>query len=276
MMRIACVVMTLVASVASADNKPDELIKDQAAALKAMEKDKLVALFAKDAAFIGPQDVGTIDEDIVDTLFYPNPHANLTAVKVGAKQVGVRDGVAWLAFELVASYFGSEPELGSSKWKTTYWVTELAVKDGETWKIVAAHFGVPQKGEGVALDKIASTTKADKLATAVLASPESLALYLSKDPAATILGSDPSEKAFGNAAAKKLANSWKKLTWTVSNDVREVHGTAGKTAWGYVIANVDLPSGKKTIHMRALVIGILPASMPWEMVSAHFSLFKPR
>jgi hypothetical protein len=263
------------AALAHADPRADakKLVARQAAVIFDGDDDSFRALFAPDAIVLGlpPGDPGKeLDAFYFRAdLFGGSPHTQLRKLKVTSVTAGGDAHTLWLTAELSATAFIPEPGVGSTTETVALRLSELAVDDGQGWKIVAAVLDqAGPSAETEAADTpepLAGATSAGPLA-AMLATPGPTAAALAADAGAFVLGTDKRERAVGKAAAK-LLRGWSKLALSIDGTPREIR----TASWGFAQAHVAWKKGAKLYRMDALLIAIPRPDGSWQPVGLHYT-----
>lgn len=276
-MRIAILVVVLSVTVAAAD-KPAvaarKLLQSQLDAITKGDDNVFKATLAKQAIILGLDRDDTGDEQTtyeVERIFVGgSPHSSIEKLKIKSLAAGADDKIMWLTSELDITYRSHEPESGGPTRGNKILVrfTELAVKDGDAWKVVTGVIDHPSPVTGSSRDghiEMVAPTRAGTLAP-LLANPAGLSKKLAPD--AFVLGTDKSHRGIGKAAAAKLLAKWTKLGLEVGPSVREISGPGYSYAHASVVFRKPDKNGvKETYKMTALVA----ADGAGSIVAVHFS-----
>jgi hypothetical protein len=275
-MRIATWLILLASAVAAADStKLDKIAEDVLTAQlpqvpRAADDDDAHrrARYTKDTVLLGSreQTVGETPEDYVDLIptigSVQVDHSRITSLVAGGDQ-----SVMWYTSDVAAEYSGAAEGVGEFHNSATHRITQVAVRDGKGWKVVASLIGLEGGAmSGGAPGDVAGATAAGPLAP-LLASPKAIAAVLSADPRTFVLGTEKGERAIGPAAAKKLLTSWAKLSLVVDGKVREVE----TKSYGVVQAHVKWTKGKDTHWMDAMLVAVPASNNTWKVVGVHYA-----
>ena len=161
-----------------------------------------------------------------------------------------------------ARWLAAEIEITMEGAAHTYRTTQLV--DGTGHVIVASFAPLKPLARAATAPVIPQPTEAGPLA-AFLTAPSSAATAL--DEYSFVFGTDANERGGDETEAKKLLDSWSKLSLHLDPAVREV-----RTAkYGYALANVSLAKpGGAPYRMTALVIGHLAADNTWKLAALHY------
>ena len=275
-MRIAACLILLASTVVTAGpTKVDRIAKDVLAAQlpqipRAANDDDAHrrARYTNDTVLLGSseQTVGDTAEDYVD-LVPTIGSVQVDRSRIASLVAGGDRSVVWYTSEVTVAYSGAAEGVGEVHGSATHRITQLAVRDGNAWKVVASLIGL----EGGALSShapgdVAGATAVGPL-TPLLASPRALASALASDPHTFVLGTEKAERAIGPKAAKKLLASWAKLSLAVDGRVREVE----TASYGFVQAHVKWTQGKTTHWMDAMLVAVPAPGGAWKVVGVQYA-----
>lgn len=262
--------LVVAASVAVGAPKPEAkgraVLEAQIAAIHDGDA-KVRALYDKDAVLLGSESSDTVGETATDyvALIETMGSVQVDGIKIDTIAGSGDDHIAWFTATTKVAYSGAAEGVGTFKNTGTARISQLAVLDGTTWKVVASLVDSGRMtGAKREPARIAGATARGPLVP-LLASPKALADALSTDPNVFVIGTEQSERAIGPAAAKKLLGQWSKLNLSVVGDVREVE----TKSYGFAQANVKWTKGKDAIWMQALIIAV-PSGDSWRVVGVHY------
>ena len=252
----------------------------QLATVRADDTAAMVATFAPDAVLLGLGHSGAPAAkaaDLRDALMNGSPHSTFKKATIRSIVAGGDDSQVWFTAEIDTVYDNFEPEgMGSGpNSHQASRLTELIVKDGDTWKAVAGVIDRPTATSGYytpAPVEVANPTAAGPLAP-LLASPAALIERLASAPGSFVLGTDRRERGIGRPAARKLLGRWTKLGLQLGGAVREVQSSS----YAFAQAGVSWTARSKydkdrtlTYTMTALVIAV-PDGDGWRVVAVHYA-----
>lgn len=187
--------------------------------------------------------------------------AKIERTKVAKLVAGGNESVTWFAAELAVSG-RTESGTQGARPLSVLW-TEVAVRDGSTWKTVSAAFA-PSASMKKLAKPLAPVGEDAATLGAFAGAPARLATALAAD--AVVYGTDANERKYG-AAAKALVASWKSLAMSHDGKVREVR----TKLVGSAIANVNLVlKGGDPYRMRCHLVALPKPDGTWSIVIAHY------
>jgi len=275
-MRTAIVIVLLVATqVAHADKPSDRartLLDTQLEALRGRDDATLWTTFADDAVILGfatdkPAKSLAISTVIFDQII--NGPGDVTKSKIASLVAGGDAKTLWWTAEVVMSGTFREAGTTTPTWTEKYRVSELAISDGKTWKVVAAAFdhgrkNLPEVTPDDTPETLAGANEAGPLA-ALLASPASVASSIATTPGTFVIGTAPGERGLGKAAKKMIAG-WSKLSLAVVGTPREVR----TATYGFAQAFIEWKKGKTTYRMLAVLFAVPRTDGSWQPVGLHY------
>lgn len=246
---------------------------DTSAARKALEAqlallptmhEELSATFRPDALVLSPEAVEASDTSNELGTRIPRLLGQKVfgQAKITSLNAGARRGMMWSGSVIEIAYTNQDGA------KTTRTLRSIELLDASTGKVAAASFGEIEKmKQQLGVGSIAKSNDPGPL-TKMLVSPTAIAAALADDPNVVVFGTDPAEQAIGPEAAKKRLASWANLKLTIDKDKSYEVRT---DAWGYAVANINLPSkdADSPYRMSALLIAV-PDGAAWKVVALHY------
>lgn len=276
-MRIMLVMWVVLAAGAARAEAPaavaKKIVTAQVAALTNTDDSVIAKTFAPDAVVMiteGGAEEAKSGLSLLKAGITGSMHAFISKAKLASLTAGGNAKMVWIGAEIELTLDQQTSETTTSTRKQTVRLTELAIADGTTWKVIAAMFAPPGSPtrDKTGPSAIEGATAAGPLAR-ILISPSALSSGLSKDAATVVFGTDKGERGIGAAPAKKLIDSWKSLKLEVDGAVREVR----TTTYGFVQANVKwVKPGGEPYRMRALMIATPDPTGTWTIVAVHYAV----
>jgi len=283
-MRHVVLLLACLSSTAYADKPLDRAKAFLAGQVEAIRKDDtpaFVATFTADAVMTGGYSDQPVHElehfDARDAFLDGSPHSVFKKIAIKSLTAGGTADVVWLTAELAATYNNHELEgsLIRNAVRVTR-LTELVVRDGSSWKVVAAALAYPLPSVSnihPEHNKIANPTKPGPLVP-LIASPAELAKKLATDNNLVVLGTDTNERAVGPAAARRMLGRWTKLGLTIDTAAVRERRTA---TYGFAQASVRFTAKasydkNQTLYynMQALLIALPAGPGDWRVVVVHY------
>jgi hypothetical protein len=267
-----------------------ELVARQVALLatgvySAEDQAKLTALFTPDAfAFFWPGATTTtnaeLTEAVVNEWFMAQcAPGNMHAARVEAGALG--DAAAWVTFDLAYTYDECVVDGPNKITHYTGRVTELVRRDPDSgaWRVQALEYSEPVRDDQAIAAALAGTLEVPDLRpyaeggevdaplVQLLLHPDQLADAFAKIPGVTLIGSAAKERAVGQAAARKLARSWKNATFEILGGVRLWAAKDCRYVATIVKATLPVKQKKVAVYYRVLLI----AGADGTVVSVHYA-----
>ena len=272
-MRIACLIL-LVSTVAGADSTAEiaeDVLTEQLPQVPQQFADDDAhqrARYTKDAVLLGNYE-STVGETPVDyvRLMAPFGSTQIDRSRIASLVAGGDQNTVWFTSDVAVDYSGTAEGAHEFHGSGTQRITQIAVLDGTSWKVVASLSGNEHGSPfGGSPHEIAGATESGPLAQ-LIASPKAIAAALSADPHTFAIGTEKAERAIGPAAAKKLLTSWAKLSLVVDGKVREVE----TKSYAFVQGHVKWTKGKATHWMDAMLVAVPAPDGAWKVVGIHYA-----